>query len=271
MKTSLIATVLNEEKNIEKFLNSILKQTKKPNEIIIVDGESKDKTYKILKEYVKKNKKLKIFQKEGANIAQGRNIAIKKAKNSLIVGVDAGTKYEKDWLENLIEGFEKLEADMGFGKTLPLIENNFQKVLAKKMRQQFGSSRNIIFKKEVWKKVGGYPEDLRMAEDTVFNEKVKNQGFKIIQIPKAVGYWEMRINISELKKQFYNYGYWDAVAYKKYKILPTHHKIAVIGLSILSLLYPLLWMASQISLSIKIDFVRRFAYLKGFWEGILGK
>ena len=268
MKISIIATVFNEEKNLEKFLDSIIKQSKKPEEVVIVDGGSDDKTYEILKKYAKKYRWIKIYQKKGANIAKGRNIAISKTKYDLLAGIDAGTKYEKNWLENLIKGFK---GDVGFGKTLPLIENDFQRVLAKKMRQRFGSSRNIIFKKEVWKEVGGYPEDLRMAEDTVFNEKIKRAGFRIVLIPNAIGYWEMRRDLKGVKKQFYNYGYWDGVAYKKYGILPLRHKIAIIGLTLLIPLYPIFWLISQFSLSIKIDFTRRFAYLRGFWNVFLRK
>ena len=44
MKTSFIATVLNEEKTIKALLSSLAKQTKKPEEIIIVDGGSTDQT-----------------------------------------------------------------------------------------------------------------------------------------------------------------------------------------------------------------------------------
>ncbi|RLG16029.1 glycosyltransferase, partial [Nanoarchaeota archaeon] len=44
MKVSLICTVLNEEDTIEDLLKSIIKQTRRPDEFVIVDGGSKDKT-----------------------------------------------------------------------------------------------------------------------------------------------------------------------------------------------------------------------------------
>jgi glycosyltransferase involved in cell wall biosynthesis len=268
MKISIICTVRNEEKSIKFFLDSIIHQTKKPNEFIVVDGGSEDKTYSILKKYSKKYKWVKIFKLKGANIAKGRNYAIKKSKNEIIIGADAGTKYKKDWLDELIRGFN---GEVGFGQTLPLIKSNFQKILSKKLKQRFGSSRNIIFNKKIWRKVGRYPEDLDMAEDTVFNERIKKAGFKIKFIPKAIGYWTMRNSLEEVKKQFYNYGYWDGVAYKKYKILPIKYKIAVIGLSALSVFYPIFLLLSEGSLSIKIDVVRRSAYIKGFWRGFFKK
>lgn len=264
MKISVIATVLNEKTNIKRVLNSIFKQTKEPDEIVIVDGGSKDQTYKILREYAKRHRSLKVFQKKGANIPEGRNVAIKKTKNNVIVVVDAGTIYEKNWLKNLVQGFK---GDVGFGKTIPLGRDNFQRKLAKIMGQRFGSIRNMVFKKEVWKEVGGCPEDLYMADDTVFNERIKKAGFKINYVPNAISYWEMRKNLKELKKQFYNYGYWDGVAYRRYRILPLKSKVLIIGITVLSPLYPLLWIISRASLFIKIYFTRFFAYVNGFWKG----
>ena len=55
---SSICTVLNEEETIRDYLDSILNQTLLPDEIVIVDGGSKDKTFRILKEYENKYQKL---------------------------------------------------------------------------------------------------------------------------------------------------------------------------------------------------------------------
>lgn len=53
MRVSLIFTVLNEEKSVKNLLDSLLKQTRKPDEIVVVDGGSKDRTVEILKQYRK--------------------------------------------------------------------------------------------------------------------------------------------------------------------------------------------------------------------------
>ena len=110
-KETLISTVLNEEKNIEYFINSIINQTKKPKEFIIVDGGSEDKTFDILKKIAKKNKWIKLYQIRGLNISEGRNYAIKKAKGEIIITCDAGGKFKKDWLEKMLQGFN---GEVGF-------------------------------------------------------------------------------------------------------------------------------------------------------------
>ena len=174
--------------------------------------------------------------------------------------------YKKDWLEKLVNGFN---GQVGFGIDKPLITNDFQRILAKKILHNDvpGSSRNMIFLKKIWKEVGGYPEDMERAEDTLFDERIKSKGYKISRVNDAICFWEMRKNLMEVKKQFYGYGYWDGVLQKRYKILPKKYKILILILFLLIPLYPLFWMVSKISLVFKIEFVRRFTYFRGFIEG----
>ena len=269
VKVSLISTVLNEGDNINNFVQSIINQTLCPSEFLILDGGSKDGTYEKLKRFSKKHKWIKVFSVPGANISRGRNYCIKKSKNSIIVGSDAGTKYEKDWLENLVSGFNKSGADIGFGKTLPLIDSKFQKVLSKKMKQRYGSSRNIIFKKSAWKSAGEYPEDMKIGEDTLFIERAKMNHSRITLIPDAIGYWEMRKNINELKKQFYNYGFWDGISLKKHGILPIKRKLAFILMGVFLPFYPILWLISRPFLGFKIDIDKKYSYFFGMARGLI--
>lgn len=268
MKVSLISTVLNEDKNIDFFIKSIVDQKKRPNEFIIVDGGSTDKTFQILKRFGKNHKWIKVFRKKEYNISQGRNYAIKKAKNKTIATCDAGGKYKKDWLEKLIKNFN---GEVSFGTDKPLIKNNFQKTLSKKVlhKKVVGSSRNMIFLKKIWAEVGGYPEDMLIGEDTLFDQRIKEKGYKITKIPNAICEWEMRNDLKSVKRQYYRYGYWDGVAYRRHKTLPLKPKLAVLILSLAFPLYPLLMVLSKFSLGFEIDFVRRFGYLKGFYKGFL--
>ncbi len=269
MKISLINTVLNEDKNIDFFIKSIIKQKKRPEEFIIIDGGSTDKTYQILKKFSKKYKWIKTYQIKGLNISQGRNYAIKKAKNDVIATCDAGGKYRRDWLEKLTKGFN---GQVSFGTDKPLIKNEFQKILAKKVlhKRVVGSSRNMIFLKKIWEEVGGYPEDMVIGEDTLFDERIRKNGYKMIKIPNAICEWEMRDDLKSVKRQYYRYGYWDGVAYRRHKIIPLKSKLAVLILTLALPLYPLLRLISELSLGLNIDVVRRFAYLKGFYKGLLG-
>ena len=215
MKVSLITTVKNEEISIQNFLDSVVAQTKKPNEFIIVDGDSKDQTYEILKKYSKKYSWIKVYQLSGANIAKGRNFAIKKTKSKIIAVTDAGNKLDKNWLKYITLPLIKNKADFVVGNYKPLSKNNFeyfQGILivkaGSKLMPSRASSRSIAFKKEVWKKIKGYPEKFLTGEDTQFNIKAFSK-FRIIYEKKAIVYWKMRPNLCGFSKQFFLYGKGD--------------------------------------------------------------
>ena len=214
MKTSFISTVLNEEKNVGKFLNSIVAQTKKPDEAIIVDGGSKDKTYEILKDYSKKYKWIKVFQEKGANIARGRNIAISKTKGKIIFVSDAGCIIDKNWVKNTLKYFP--DAGVVAGGYKGIYKNDFEffqsLLYVKKVdRPSRMSSRNVVFKKKCWKDVKGYPEKYRTAEDNRFIIDLMKKGYKIKANPKILVSWEMRPTLLKFARQFYDYGKGDRI------------------------------------------------------------
>ena len=94
-KVSLIITILNEEKTIISLLDSILKQKTIPNEVIIVDGGSDDKSVEFVNNFIRSLEErrfklsIKLFLKKG-NRSVGRNFAIEKAKHAWIAVTDAG-------------------------------------------------------------------------------------------------------------------------------------------------------------------------------------
>ena len=104
MKVSLICTVKDEKETIIELLENIFKQTMSPDEVVIVDGGSSDGTIDIIQRYSEKLP-LKLIVSTGANIAKGRNIAIKNASYDIIASTDGGCKLDEKWLENLIQPF----------------------------------------------------------------------------------------------------------------------------------------------------------------------
>lgn len=218
IRVSLITTVLNESSSINEFIKSVLSQTVLPQEFIIVDGGSTDGTYEILKKYSKRYKWIKVFQIKGASIGEGRNFAIKKAKNEIIACTDAGCILDKKWLEEISKPFFKNKnIDVVVGIYKPYYTNNFEyfqgKIVVPEVEKIFldpsrMSSRSIAFKKKVWKIVGGYP-NFSAGEDTYFNLMLINFGFKFYFAKKAIVYWKMRKTWKEFAKQFYKYGVGD--------------------------------------------------------------
>lgn len=232
-KVTIITTVLNEEASILSFLNSIYNQTRKPDEVIIVDGGSTDNTVKLIRD-----SKFTIIQKKG-NRSVGRNTAIKASSNSIIAVTDAGCILDKNWLERLIKPFENKTVDVVAGFYKPLTPTIFQKCLAtytctmpdKLDKQNFlPSSRSVAFKKVAWEKVKGYPEDLDTCEDLVFDKKLKGEGYKFETVLGAFVWWPQRKNIWEAAKQFYHYAKGDGEARYFRKTTPILFARYIVGL-----------------------------------------
>ncbi len=233
-KVSFITTVRNEEKRIGLLLQSLASQSEILDEIIIVDGGSSDQTVAKLKSQIPnlkkklKNLKFKIIIKKG-NRSIGRNEAIKNATGNVIVISDAGCILDKNWVKNIVEPFndskvesDSIGVDVVAGYYRPIIKNNFQKCLAtytcvmpdKINRKEFlPSSRSIAFKKSVWEKVRGYPENLDTCEDLIFDKKLKEAGAIFKFQKNAIVYWPQRENIFRAFEQFFNYAKGDGEAH----------------------------------------------------------
>ena len=100
-KLSVIIPVYNVENYLRECLDSITSQTVKDIEIICIDDGSTDNSPKILKEYQKKDSRIKIITKENGGQASARNLGIKKAQGEYIAFIDSDDFIESEMLEKL--------------------------------------------------------------------------------------------------------------------------------------------------------------------------
>lgn len=101
IKLSIIIPTHNEEKDILECLNSIINQSYKNFEIIVVDDGSTDNTLDILNGFSKRSRKLKILQQNHKGPGEARNFGAEFAKGSILIFVDADMTFDKDYLKNL--------------------------------------------------------------------------------------------------------------------------------------------------------------------------
>lgn len=99
IKVSVITPTYNREKYIKKCIDSVLNQTLKDIEFIIIDDGSTDNTSKIISEYT--DSRIKYVKQENQGIGKSRNNGVKLAKGEYIVFLDSDDYLEQDALEKM--------------------------------------------------------------------------------------------------------------------------------------------------------------------------
>lgn len=223
MKTALISTLYNESGNLARWWQSILAQSVRPSEIVIVDGGSKDGTWEQLRDMARNSPVPVRLHQQRCNIAEGRNIAIRMCEAEVIAVTDAGSFPESNWFEQIIKPLlADPEVDVVGGRSVELVENDFQRMVVafqppagepEHAHQVYPSSRNIAFRRAAWAAVGGYPEWLTLtAEDALFNYQLHAVGLRFVYNRDAVVAWPMRDTAEGYFKMLRGYGYGAAEA-----------------------------------------------------------
>lgn len=226
---SVIVTVKNEGEGIRPLLDSLIHQSRRPDEVIICDGGSTDNTLEVLAEY-KRWLPLTVLVAPGANISQGRNYAIAAANGPIIAATDAGVVLSPCWLEDIIAPIERGETAVAAGWFEADPYTDFEVVMGATVlptRRDIDpatflpSSRSVAFLKSAWENVGGYPEWLDYSEDLVFDFALKEQIGEFVFVDTAVAYFRPRPSLSAFFKQYYRYSRGDGKA----NLWPLRHLI----------------------------------------------
>ena len=102
-KVSVIVPVYNVEKYLDRCLNSLVKQTLKEIEIIVVNDGSPDNSQVIIDKYVKKYKNVTCYKKENGGLSDARNYGIERCNGEYIAFVDSDDYVDKDMFEKLYD------------------------------------------------------------------------------------------------------------------------------------------------------------------------
>jgi glycosyltransferase involved in cell wall biosynthesis len=189
-RVTVIATVLNEVETIGNLISSFSQQTLPDFEIVIVDGGSSDGTWERLLQLAAQEPRLRAIRDESCNlrsspgpIARGRNRAIYEATGSVIACADAGCEYAPDWAERLTAPIAAGDAEYTLGGSYidpaqaTVWDVAAAPFLGIKLRpeglRKSCTTRSMGMSKNLWKRVGGFPEVNLFGEDTLFDLRAR--------------------------------------------------------------------------------------------------
>lgn len=229
MKVSLVVPVKNEADSIECLIASVAVQTRRPDEMIVVDGGSEDGTPEIVEEWMNRRSLSewgRVARVDDATPGKGRNIGVANARYDWIAFTDAGIRVEEPWLERLIEVAEgDNRVDVVYGSYEPAAETFFERCAAlayvapKRLRagrwMRGPAIPSSLIRREVLESVGGFP-DLRAAEDLIFMEAIERKGYKIAWAPQAVVWWRMPPTLGSVFRRFALYSLHNVMIGRQY-------------------------------------------------------
>jgi glycosyltransferase involved in cell wall biosynthesis len=215
---SVIVTVRNEEASIDALLDSLLSGSRAPDEIVVADGGSTDRTMERLRARGAADPRVRSLSAPG-NRSVGRNTAARAARSAILACTDAGVRVERDWLERITDPFA---ADPGVdvvaGFYRPAGETWFERAagvvsaprLVEVDRGRFlPSTRSVAFRRAAWEAVGGFDERWDHNEDTPFALALKRAGLRFAFAPEAVVRWRPRGDLRSFWRQHRRFGFGD--------------------------------------------------------------
>jgi glycosyltransferase involved in cell wall biosynthesis len=186
MKVSVLIITLNEEFYIGKLLSTLCNQTHKDFEVILVDGNSKDKTCEIAETF-KDKLDLHIYKLDTCGIPMQRNQAAAKASTEHLFFMDADTLLEPKFIEKIVAAITKSHPDIIavwndpdsnnlIDKLSYRIFNHFMFVMQVTDPVAVGAFTYTL--KGPFESVGGYSENIGIGEDFELARKMHKAGFK---------------------------------------------------------------------------------------------
>ena len=216
MRVSVIVPVRDEEQSVGRLIDGLLQQTRLPDEIVITDGGSLDRTTEIIETYIEQGAPIKLIRAGAALPGRARNLGVAAARFDWLGFIDAGIWPAEDWLETLIKRAQQHDSiDVVYGSMQPITDTFFKECAAiayvipptvrngVTVRPRFIVSS--LFRRSAWEAVNGFPEHLRSAEDLVFIDRVDAAGFRFVYEPQANVYWELRPTFASTFHRFLVY------------------------------------------------------------------
>jgi len=199
---SVIVTCHNEERYIEKCIESILKQTifNLISEIIVINDSSTDNSLKVLKKLQSKSSIIKIINSENKSLSKSRNQGLNLSKGKFIAILDGDDFWINTKLETQYEQIKKLDKDyvLIYSNFIHFKNNdldNISRVTVKSHNKHINNQlieyfcndapivpSTIFFKSHILEEIGCFNEEIKYYEDTDFYLRILEK-YKIFHIP----------------------------------------------------------------------------------------
>lgn len=251
---SVIIPVYNRIDEVDDLLASLVEQSEKDFEVIIVEDGSSAPCHEVVNSYASKID-IKYFFKENEGRSIARNYGLERASGDYFIFFDSDCVIPSDYFEKLSKALDTNPLDCfggpdaaheSFSDTQKAINYSMTSFLTTggirggKMQLEKFTPRtfNMGYSRRVWERVGGFRE--MFSEDIDMSTRIRNAGFSIGLIRDTFVYHKRRFNMRLFARQVYVFGMSRVTLYLLYpdslKLVHLLPAMAVIGSCVLVLL-----------------------------------
>lgn len=200
MKVSVLIPCYNVANYLVQCLDSVVNQTYRDLQIVLVDDGSKDNTWQVLQEYAKKDTRVEVYHQENQGVASTRNNLLDKVKGDYVLFIDSDDWMELDMVEFLLDKLTKNNADIAMCGSIindePINNEYSEKIYDKKT-----SVCEFLFHKELRGSLWNKLVKTSLLHKSRFN-------FEISYGEDALFCWHIFQNINKMiiaDRQLYHY------------------------------------------------------------------
>ena len=212
---SVIVPVYKAEKYLRKCVDSILAQTFRDFEVLLVDDGSPDGSGAICDEYARKDPRVRVFHKENGGVSSARQCGLDNARGEYTIHADPDDWVEPNMLEELYTKAKAEDADMvicdfyvndrrgqRYVRQQPSALDH-ETVLRELFQQLHGSCCNKLVRRACYSRYGvRFPLDISFCEDVYVNAALLKHAVKVVYHPKAFYHYVNGNNPNSLVRSY---------------------------------------------------------------------
>lgn len=208
---SVIVPVYKAEQYLHRCVDSLLAQTFRDFEVLLVDDGSPDRSGELCDEYAQKDSRVRVFHKENGGVSSARQCGIDNARGEYTIHADPDDWVEPTMLEELYRMAKETDADMVIcdyyveftGKTTYRKQNpsslDHTIVLRDLFQQLHGSCWNKLVRRACYNQHDvKFPVGINYCEDLIFNVRLIKHGIKITYLSQAFYHYDQIINVNSI-------------------------------------------------------------------------
>jgi len=237
-QVSVIVPCRNERRYIEGFCAGVMRQQLLPEwqlQLVVADGQSDDGTRELLQSIAQRDPRVMWIDNPARIVSTGLNAALKLATGEIIVRMDVHSEYADDYVAQCLAVHAETSADNVGGPWHAVADENagpMQQAVAAAFQSRWVAggalSRQLDYDgwvdtvylgswpRQTFERFGGFDEQLVRNQDDEHNLRIVKGGGRVWQSSRIRSVYRPRANLSQVFRQYLQYGYWKPFVMKKH-------------------------------------------------------